>query len=56
MMDGDERGAIGGVIGKGNRSTRRKPSPVPPCPPQIPHDLARARTRADPVGSLLLTA
>jgi hypothetical protein len=30
-------GEIGGkVIGKGNRSTQRKPAPVPPCPPQKP--------------------
>jgi hypothetical protein len=27
-------GEIGGMIGKGNRSTRRKPAPVPLCPPQ----------------------
>jgi hypothetical protein len=33
-------------IGKGNRSTRRKPAPVPLCPQEIPHDLTRARTRA----------
>jgi hypothetical protein len=26
-------GEIGGTIGKGNRSTRRKPAPVPLCPP-----------------------
>jgi hypothetical protein len=26
-------------IGRGNRSTRRKPAPVPPCSPQNPHDL-----------------
>jgi hypothetical protein len=25
------------MIGKGNRSTRRKPAPVPLCPPQTPH-------------------
>jgi hypothetical protein len=25
--------------GRGNRSTRRKPAPVPLCPPKIPHDL-----------------
>jgi hypothetical protein len=32
-------GEIGGIkIGKGNRSTRRKPAPGPFCPPQIPHD------------------
>jgi hypothetical protein len=33
-----EDGKIGGMmIGKGNRSTRRKPVPVRLCPPQIPH-------------------
>jgi hypothetical protein len=37
----DERGAVGRIrIGRGNRSSRRKPAPVQPCPPQIPHDLA----------------
>jgi hypothetical protein len=37
-----EDGEIGGMmIGKGNQSTRRKPVPVPLCPPQIPHDLIR---------------
>jgi hypothetical protein len=31
-------GEIGGMmIGRGNRSTRRKPAPVPYCLPQIPH-------------------
>jgi hypothetical protein len=31
-------GEIGGiVIGRGNRSTRRKPAPVLLCPPQTPH-------------------
>jgi hypothetical protein len=30
-------GEIGGMIGRGNRSTRRKPAPVPLCPPQTPH-------------------
>jgi hypothetical protein len=29
-------GEIGGMIGRGNRSTRRKPDPVPLCPPQTP--------------------
>jgi hypothetical protein len=33
--------AVGGMIGKGNRSTRRKLAPVALCPPQIPHDLTR---------------
>jgi hypothetical protein len=30
---------IGGMIDRGNRSTRRKPAPVPLCPPQMLHDL-----------------
>jgi hypothetical protein len=38
--DDDERGAVGGMrICRGNRSTQRKPAPVPLCPPQIPPDL-----------------
>jgi hypothetical protein len=43
------------MIGRGNRSTRRTPAPVPLCPPQTPH-AARARTRAAAVGSQRLTA
>jgi hypothetical protein len=44
MIDEDDCGAIGGMkIGRGNRSTRRKPAPAPLCPPQIPHDQTRAR-------------
>jgi hypothetical protein len=43
--DDDELGAIGGMIGKGNRSGRRKPASVPLCPPQVPHDLTWTRTR-----------
>jgi hypothetical protein len=40
MIDEGGCGAIGGIkIGRGNRSTRRKPAPAPLCPPQIPHDL-----------------
>jgi hypothetical protein len=53
--DGDDDydcGAIGGMrTGSGNRSTRRKPAPVPLCPPKIPHDLTLARTRAAAVES-----
>jgi hypothetical protein len=57
MIDGGDCGAVGGMkIGRGNRSTRRKLGPVPLCPPQIPHDLTRAWTRADAVGSQRLTA
>jgi hypothetical protein len=48
-------GEIGGMIGKGNRSTRRKPAPVPLYPLQNPH-AARMRTRAAPVGSQQLIA
>jgi hypothetical protein len=56
MIDNDY-GAVGGMgIGKGSRSTRRKPAPVPLCPPQIPHDLTWDRTRAVAVGSQRLTA
>jgi hypothetical protein len=33
MIDDGDCGAIGGMkIGKGNRSTRRKPAPAPLCP------------------------
>jgi hypothetical protein len=57
MIDEDDCGAIGGMkIGRGNRSTRRKPAPVSLCPPQIPHDQTRARTRAAAVGSQRLTS
>jgi hypothetical protein len=42
MIDEGDFGSIGGMkIVRGNRSTRRKPAPVPLCPPQIP-------TRPDP--------
>jgi hypothetical protein len=56
-MSDDDYGAVGGIrIGRGNRSTRRKPAPVPLCPPHIPHDLTWDRTRAAAVGSQRLTA
>jgi hypothetical protein len=48
-------GEIGGMIGRGNRSTRRKLAPLPLCPPQTPH-AARTRTRTAVVGSQRLTA
>jgi hypothetical protein len=55
--DDDDYGTVGGMrIGRGNRSTRRKPAPVPLCPPQILHDLTWDRTRAAAVGSQRLTA
>jgi hypothetical protein len=57
MTDVDECGAVGGMkIGRGNQSTRRKPTSGPICPPQTPRDLNRARTRAAAVGSRRLTA
>jgi hypothetical protein len=38
-----EDGEFGGMkIGRGNRSTRRKPAAAPLCPPQIPLDQTRA--------------
>jgi hypothetical protein len=55
-MTDDEYEAVGGMrSGRGNRSTRRKPVPVPHCPQQIPHDLTWVRTRAAAVGSRRLT-
>jgi hypothetical protein len=57
MIDDNDYGAVGGMrIGRGNRSTRRKPAPVPLCPLQIPHDLTWDRTRAAEVGNQRLTA
>jgi hypothetical protein len=51
MVDG--YGAFGGMrIGRGNWRSWRKPTPVPPCPPQIPHDL----TWATVMGSWQLSA
>jgi hypothetical protein len=42
-----EDGEFGGMkIGRGNRSTRRKLATALLCPPQIPLDQTRARTRA----------
>jgi hypothetical protein len=50
-----DNGEIGGLIGSGNRSIRRKPALLPLCPPQTPH-AARTRTRAAAVGSQRLAA
>jgi hypothetical protein len=44
MIDDGDCGTIGGIkIGRGNRNTKRKPAPVPLCPPQIPNDQTRTR-------------
>jgi hypothetical protein len=57
MRDGGDCGEVGRIkIGRGNRSTRRKPAPASLCPPQIPHDQTRAQTWAVAVGSQRLTA
>jgi hypothetical protein len=48
---GDYDGEIGGMISRGNRSTRRKPAPMPLCPPQTP-----TCPRPAAVGSQRLTA
>jgi hypothetical protein len=48
-------GEIGGMIGRGNLSTRRKRAPMTLCPPQTPH-AARTRTWAAAVGRQRLTA
>jgi hypothetical protein len=47
-------GEIGGMIVRRNRSTRRKPAPMPLCPPQTAH-AARTGTRAAAVGNQRLT-
>jgi hypothetical protein len=52
--DDDEFGGM--KIGRGNRSTQRKPAAAPLYPPQLPLDQTRDRTRAAAVGSQRLTA
>jgi hypothetical protein len=53
----NEYGATSGVrIGRGIRSTRRKPAPVPLFPSQILYDVTWVRPRAAAVGSRRLTA
>jgi hypothetical protein len=42
--DYDDEEFGGMMIGRRNRNTRRKPAPVPLCPPQIPHDLTGRET------------
>jgi hypothetical protein len=55
LGDYDDGEIVGMMIGRGNRSTRRKSALVPLCPPQTPH-ADRARTRPAAVGSQRLTA
>jgi hypothetical protein len=47
VPDDDKFVAVGGMTGRGNRTTRRKLAPLLLCPPQIPYDL----TWATAVGS-----
>jgi hypothetical protein len=56
MMGDDECTAVGGKIGKETRSTRRELASAALCPPRIPRDLTRARTRTETVGSRRLSA
>jgi hypothetical protein len=54
--DDYDDGEIGGMIGMGNRSTRRKPAPVPLRPPHIPHaarTLSRGRSGGKPATNRL---
>jgi hypothetical protein len=44
------------LTGENRRTRGEKPVPVPLCPPQIPHELTRDRTRASAVGGRRLTA
>jgi hypothetical protein len=53
----NEYEAVRGMrIGRGNRSTQRKPATMALCPPQIPHDVTWDRTRVAMVGNRQLTA
>jgi hypothetical protein len=46
MIGDGECEAVGGIIGRGNRSTNWKLAPLPLCLPQIPHYLTRGQTQA----------
>jgi hypothetical protein len=48
--DYDDGGFGGMKIGRGSRSTWRKPTQAPHCPPQISLDQTRDRTRAAEMG------
>jgi hypothetical protein len=43
--------SVESVIGRENRSTRSKPTAVPLCPPQIPHDLISVQTLVTVMGA-----
>jgi hypothetical protein len=44
------------MLGRGNRNSRRKPAPLPLCPPQIPHDLNWARSQVTVAGGRRLAS
>ena len=51
-QDDDECGTVCEMrIGEGNQSARRKPTPVPLCRTEVPHDPNSARIRAARMGS-----
>jgi hypothetical protein len=52
----DEYGAMVELYLQGKPKNSEKTCPVPLCPPQIPHGLTRARTRASAVRGQRLTA
>jgi hypothetical protein len=54
--DDDERWAVSGMCGRGDRSTEENLPSVPLCPPQIPHGMTWARTQAARVRSQRLTS
>jgi hypothetical protein len=57
MIDDGDCGAIGGMkIGRGNRSTWRKPVRAPLGQPYIPHDHTGPRSRAAVLESQSLAA
>jgi hypothetical protein len=49
-------GEIGGMIDRGNRSTRRKPTPVPLCPPPVGSQRLTAWATARPWGAQIQIA
>jgi hypothetical protein len=56
VMDYDECEVVGIMGSKVNRNSRQKLASGPLCPPQIPHDLTWARSRATGVRRRRLTA
>jgi hypothetical protein len=51
--DDYDHGEIGEIVGRENRSTRRKPSPIPLCPPQNPTCCPEANPAGKPATNRL---